>query len=358
MLAAISALYAWQAKALAQRVADDTAPIELRVTAADRAAAEVAPFRYHLTPARTRAGAALTPAKLNGPETIARNHAEAHAATVPQRLKIVPNPGFYPADLAFLGVALGKSTVASTTMQNVYVGCSDGTCWGDPLGFEQDLVKSKFLHLIDQYLGTTARNRYSVGNEIVPGPVASNCSTATFCSQDDINGIAMAASTMGGTGKGHLYHIFLPSGVDTCMSGNQDCYAPDARFPFTFCGYHGVLGSGPTATYFTVEPYQDVAGCAVSTTGPHLPNGKKADSTDSVLSHEIFETLTDPDPGFGWVAIKSLNELGFEIGDECQGPPDGTLQFGAIVPIIAINGHDYMVQLEYSNRYHACASAP
>ena len=197
---------------------------------------KVAPFHYHLAPARTRAGAALIPTKLNGPEPLTLNPGDAHAATIPPTLKTVPSPGFYPADLAFVGGSLGKSTVASTTMQNVYVGCSDGACWGNPLGFEKDLVKSKFIRLIDQYLGTMARNRYSVGAEMPAGSVASNCNSATFCSQDDINGIAMAASAMGGTGKGHLYHIFLPSGVDTCMSGNQDCYAPDERFPFTFAG--------------------------------------------------------------------------------------------------------------------------
>ena len=54
------------------------------------------------------------------------------------------------------------------------------------------------------------------------------------------------------------------------------------------------------------------------------------------------------------LAIGSLNELGSEIGDECQGPPDSSLD--AIMPTFVVNKTLYELQLEYSNRYHACAN--
>ena len=77
----------------------------------------------------------------------------------------------------------------------------------------------------------------------------------------------------------------------------------------------------------TVEPFQNVDGCSVATPSP---NGALVDSTANVLSHETFETLTDPDPpatfddlfnrNFGWLALNSLVEFGEEIGDICEDP--------------------------------------
>jgi hypothetical protein len=360
LLAAVSMVSMPCATAFAQQ-----APVALHVTAADRAAAASATFRYHLTPARTPAGATAT---RNGPQpfsldTVAAGHNAAAtdtAATVRPLLTKVHRPGFYPADLTFIaglfGGTLSANTIVSAVMQNVYLGCADGSCWGDPQGFEQDLVKSRFLRLVNKYVGSHAKNRYSVGTEIVAGSVGSNCTNPGFCSENDIIAIALAASASGGAGKGHMYHIFLPAGTDTCFAGDTICYSPDNLSTFGFCAYHGAVVSGLGTTYFTVEPYQDVAGCAVSTQDSTPPNGQLADSTDSVLSHEIFETLTDPDLGSGWLALNSLNELGFEIGDECQGPPDNASN--ALVPIVKVHGNPYKVQLEYSNKYHACSERP
>ena len=62
------------------------------------------------------------------------------------------------------------------------------------------------------------------------------------------------------------------------------------------------------------------------------PNGIMAESTNSVLAHELIEAITDPDPGSGWVAVKSLIANGAEpIGNSC-------CQFAgvAIVPVLQL----------------------
>jgi hypothetical protein len=80
------------------------------------------------------------------------------------------------------------------------------------------------------------------------------------------------------------------------------------------------------------------------------PNGL-LDSTSDILSHELFETITDPDPNSGWVAQSSLPVFGAEIGDLCQIPQ---FRYGAF----SINGKMYKNQPEYSNKFHGCATTP
>ncbi|HEV2715369.1 MAG TPA: hypothetical protein VGU64_08915, partial [Terriglobales bacterium] len=96
---------------------------------------------------------------------------------------------------------------------------------------------------------------------------------------------------------------------------------------------------------YTVEPFQNVLGCQVPFSSPTPPNGQLADSTNNSLSHEFFETVTDPDVFTGF---RATNTSFGEIGDVCVGA----------VAVFALNGHDYEIQLEYSDTYHACASTP
>lgn len=92
---------------------------------------------------------------------------------------------------------------------------------------------------------------------------------------------------------------------------------------------------------FTVEPYQGAPGCN------YLNENDLNSATANVLSHETFETITDPIPGTGWV-----NPNGFgEIGDECA--------WSSLTPeTFASTGSTYNIQLEYSNQVHGCSDQP
>jgi hypothetical protein len=153
------------------------------------------------------------------------------------------------------------------------------------------------------------------------------------------------------SGLGHLYHIFIQSGIDVChqpVGGTVSCYAPDNRFPHHMCGFHGVMtyNNGNNYILYSVEPYQDVTGCKI-TGGPNELN----DSTATTLSHEMTEAITDPLTGYnyGWVNNTSLNLYGDEIGDECQ------MSNFSLYPTLTVNQHQYKIQMEYSNTYHDCA---
>lgn len=330
-----------------QLYAQEEEATRVDVTAADQFAGtySASNFRYHILPANTAAGKnALATRSFGTPMT--KSKTTSLAATITS----VPAPGFYPEDLVYFG---GKF-LATTTPHAVYVNTSScgtvTTCWGNPVKFLSDLSNSSFIHLTDQYVGSTANNRYA------PGTSAST-TIALFgtnvIGQNEILTLVHAAAKTLGTGYGHLYHLFLPSGIDTCFDLTTSCYSPDNPSTFTFCAYHGsITFSDIGHVLLSVEPYQNVAGCQAA---PPDPNGILTDSTNSVLSHEQFESITDPDIN-AWISDKSLLAAGAEIGDLCEAVGNNGGQF--LDPTVGLNGHTYEIQLEYSNHYHACAGAP
>jgi hypothetical protein len=268
------------------------------------------------------------------------NPSEDSAVSSAASVAAVPAPGFYPADLTYHGGAVVKSANSN----NVYVN-RPASHWGNPAKFLADLQKSAFVHTIDQYIGTTANNRYGVG-------LSSSISYPIFepLGNNDLVRIVHAAAAAHGGGYGHIYHVFLPKGVDFCDPTGA-CYSPDNLSTFFFCAFHGsVQFTDIGHVLFSLEPYQNVPGCG---TAQPSPNGPVVDATDSVLSHELIETITDPD-GTGWWAQNSLATLGEEIADLCPVPDLASAFFKN--PVSTLNGKPYEIQFEYSNKYHACAN--
>ncbi|MBV8115140.1 MAG: hypothetical protein JO300_10390 [Silvibacterium sp.] len=305
------------------------------------AAADARDVRTHVMRANTQA--AKSARAVESAKRLQSSEEEARPATTP-----APLPGFYPADLDY---SRGP-VVITAQFHNVYVNCTNvATCWGDPSGFLGDLGKSKFIHITDQYVGAIADNRYTVGTAAsVTYPFYGNT-----LYPEDIYAIAHAvAKALKATGYGHIYHIFLPKGTDTCFDQSAQCYSPDNPAAWIFCAYHeSVTFSDIGHVLYTVEPYQNVPGCYAAKPNPH---SQLIDSTNSVLSHETFETITDPDPPLGWANFSAAALFESEIGDECV--PLGDSTFAFLDPTFLINGKPYEVQLEYSNKYHACVSFP
>jgi hypothetical protein len=271
----------------------------------------------------------------------------------------VPSPGFYGEDLVYFGGHVLKSTIANAVYVNISSCGTVAKCWGNPDGFLSDLSNSNFIHLTDQYVGTTANNRYPVGKSV---QATIPLFVSNVVSQADIFATVHAAAKANGTGYGHIYHVFLPQGEDTCFDLTNVCYSPDNPPSFFFCAYHGSVDFNDIGhVIFSVEPYQNVSGCDVA---PPSPNGILADSTNSVLSHEQIESITDPDPfgpgdpRSGWVSFKSGFAAGAEIGDLCVSLNNGPPNFQSLDPEVKLNGKTYQLQGEYSNHYHACAFAP
>ncbi|MGN6128024.1 MAG: Ig-like domain-containing protein, partial [Humibacter sp.] len=142
------------------------------------------------------------------------------------------------------------------------------------------------------------------------------------------------------TGLGHFYPVFLPPGVeaqdrDKTTSGSS------------FCGYHRMFGDAPNQVVYGNEPFE-----ASNCDGGQAPNGSLAlDGAISTLSHELSESLTDPDSdSSAW-----LDHTSHEIGDICA--DDYGTALGSVDPAHpftteynqVINGDKYYTQTEFSN---------
>ena len=224
-----------------------------------------------------------------------------------------------------------------------------GSC--NPTTFLTNLGASNFVHVLDQYAGVTANSRYTLGTSVAVtySPLFSNT-----LSQGDILSIVHAAAKAlpGQVGYGHIYHVFLPQGIDTCFDPvpfGGGCYSQDNTSTFVFCAYHeSVTFSDLGHVIYSVEPFQGLnpgkASCAIP---PGSPNGQLIDSTATTLLHEFNEAVSDPDPSSGFTVAQGPQAF-MEIGDVCDGP----------LAVTAFNGHNYETQLIYSNSAAACTNGP
>jgi hypothetical protein len=241
-----------------------------------------------------------------------------------------------PFDLTYFGGAL----LHEATSYNVYVNCPEGpaACWGTgnltPATFLRDLNNDGFIRLMNEFIGSDAKGHF---------PVAELSTTTDFsqpntASLDDILGIVFSASSFTGViGYSAVYHVFLPQGTDMCFVATI-CYSPDNFDTFVFCAFHfSVDFDANTHVLFSVEPYQFVPGCSIPGQTPH----GVIDATASTLSHELMETMMDPD-GDAW-----FNGLtGQEGSDLCSAI--GSNEF--------IGHRQYFIQKEYSNKVHGCTT--
>jgi hypothetical protein len=326
--------------------AQSLSPVELTIqtTAADHAAALAATLRYrHAHPASNTAGQAL-----RAQQTAERMSSRSSTSGERDGAEILQ----YFGDVTYGGGQVVKSALSHAIYLQPQTGsqCTIAACWGDPEGFLRDLGRSDFIHLVDQYIGLFEANRYTVGSHVT----VKYSPQSTPLLDTDIEAIVHAVAAQGGaSGYGHIYHVFLPPGQDECFDSTLSvCYSPDNESTFYFCAYHSSVDFPDIGhVLYTVQPYANILDCQVQ---PGSPNGLLVDSANNALSHETFETITDPD-GDAWTNTRSVYYSELEIADEC-------VFFGSYngykVPTFSIGAHLYAVQLVYSNELHACSSAP
>ncbi|MET3907089.1 hypothetical protein ABID59_001420 [Bradyrhizobium sp. S3.3.6] len=253
-----------------------------------------------------------------------------------------PRPNLVPSgDLIFHGGPIITNTQHSFIVLNCAI-----SCWGDPYSFLTNLfagINVPFMHIADQYVRTTAEAYATNPNGIQLSGTQPHVLLDSQVRALVLTAVKSANPSGGGGGYNRMYSIFLPQNQNLCFDNSTSCYCPDANCnggTFAFCAYHGSFDStdaagAPVHIIYQAQPYQNVANCQVT----NGPNGTLVDSTNNVFSHEIFETITDPDLN-AWFASD-----GNEIGDICA---------WQILNPLSLNGVSYAVQKEYSNKSHQC----
>ena len=116
-----------------------------------------------------------------------------------------------------------------------------------------------------------------------------------------------------------------------------------------FCAYHSTFQFNGQAVVYGVMPYftvKDAGGCGTPF-GITPNNNFDADSTIGNLTHEQMEMVTDPLLN-AWYD----NKYGVEVGDVCiysYGVP-----FGNRGGNLVANGHQYIIQEEWSEKHRSC----
>ena len=334
------------------------APRKIQLTSADSAAADNATIVFrHAHPAKNAAGSAFKRSELTTPG----HRANSNAGPLTASSAVGGNDRQrFPADLSYLGGAVVPFAQSHPIFLLPNGSCPIATCWGDPETFLTDFGNSDLAHITDQYVAQHSRDRYTLGDEFAlsytPTPPTAPLTDA------NIRAIVHAAALLNGeTGYAHIFHVFLPPGQDECFTAAATvCYSPDVPSSFAFCAYHNSVDFSDVGhVLYSVEPFQNVDGCRLR---PGTPNGQLIDSTNSTLSHELIETITDPD-GDAWFNFTAVVLAGEEIADECdffvilQVSPTDFAAFGDPT-VFRVGRHSYATQPEYSNNDHACGVAP
>jgi MYXO-CTERM domain-containing protein len=228
------------------------------------------------------------------------------------------------------------------------------TAWAE--GYLSTLTNSAYLDLLGEY-STTGQNG-GTNQTIVRGTAGPaktiTPTTATGTTIDDsqigpeitaqIQSGGLPAPVLDATGNPNtIYEIFFPPGTTITQGGGKSCG--------DFCGYHGSYGSGATGFSYAVIPDMGAGsgcdmGCSDSCTTGDVP------VMIGTVSHELAESITDPnDNSPAWVNPNQQSNNS-EIGDICAGSTPNQEDTG-MVP-----GTNILAQYMWSQMNMECILSP
>jgi hypothetical protein len=107
-------------------------------------------------------------------------------------------------------------------------------------------------------------------------------------------------SSHGGNDPSTVYEVVIPRGSYSSSGSSTSCGGPR----LSYCSYHGWIGSGSTATKYSIQPYPSCAGCEIS-------GWTDVQDQEHAMCHETREAVTDP-TGTTW-----FDANGSEVDDKC-----------------------------------------
>ena len=200
--------------------------------------------------------------------------------------------------------------------------------------FIQDLNNSSYQSINNTYFDNS---RHITSNLFMSNQINDNYSQGTSLSDSSVQAIVSRALSLGQLpiDNNGIYFVLTSADVNE-TSG----------FCTVYCGYHTRASLSGADIKYSFVGNLDRCGSGCEWQNPS-PNGNvAADSMANVMSHELTETLTDPDPGSGWFR----NDTSHEVGDLCN------FNFGTTFRVsngsqanITLNGRNYLIQQLYEN---------
>jgi hypothetical protein len=303
------------------------------------------------------AGSALVPSGGGQANSPGRSAPDSVVRCMPTVSHACPTPGPTPTPSngpvgAVNNVSYLNGTLLTSAVSHVvYV---DGTANdGDQIAFLNNLEASSFFtHIVNQYVPnhgafTVDQHAYQMSVPLSTGyvpiystpddPTSGQIGLSTVYYYND-NNIQAAIKLIAGSqvGPTNIWHVIVPpvasNNICTQAGMNLNCWHDQS-------GDHQGVSDPPYSGNLYYTEQWDATGLTAST----------PDNTSSTLSHELFETITDPNGLLGW----RIGFAGNEIGDICEGLvhtqylPYQNLAVGSF-------GALYDIQPEWSNSDEHC----
>jgi hypothetical protein len=147
-------------------------------------------------------------------------------------------------------------------------------------------------------------------------------------------------------------------GVDTGAGVEETVTAPLCSFSY-FCAYHSAyydstVNANSQIIYSNMPYAAQTAGNPLTCDVESYPNGNPSDPEINVTSHEHNESITDPFGTGWWDSNPNDSAAGFENGDMCAWDFGNTYGPTGSEYSQTINGHHYLMQLEWDNYTKGC----
>lgn len=226
--------------------------------------------------------------------------------------------------------------------------------------FFADVGGSSLYNIMTQYYDNSGhiQNSSTFGGtwvDTTPYPHAGNL--VDPLKDEDIHASVLRAFVAKGwsPAANHLFLVYTAPGMTECFD-NWNC--TPGTLATQFCAYHSHFVQNTQTVIYAFVPYVETWGVTNCRSFTQSPNSNiAADATISMMSHELFEATTDPlisPEGVAWYDFKCDDKTGCgEVADKCE------YRYGTIAADgrnVTLNGHPYIVQLEWSNASFTGAS--
>jgi len=143
----------------------------------------------------------------------------------------------------------------------------------------------------------------------------------------------IAAGQLPASDDSSLYFVFFPANIVVGLQGHSACVGGG------FCGYHStyrVAAASPSVYYAVMPSHEDGSGCDLGCGDPLL--SAAFDRLSETTSHELAESITDPEVGIGGLVDFPLGWYDVdnaEIADICDSSPHATAGGFVVEPLFS-----------------------